>query len=137
MTEGADARVEGLLAGVRAACLGLPEVTERLSHGSPTWFVRGRRAFVHFVDRHHGDPHTALWAAAAPGVAAELVAEEPVRFFVPPYVGHRGWIGLRLAGPAVDGVVAVDGEEVREVVTQAFRRIAPRTLAAQLPAPAG
>jgi len=131
VTEGADARVEGLLAGVRAACLDLPEVTERLSHGSPTWFVRGRRAFVHFVDRHHGDAHTALWAAAAPGVAAELVAEEPVRFFVPPYVGHRGWIGLRLAGPAVDG------EEVREVVTQAFRRIAPRTLAAQLPAPAG
>ena len=133
MTGGADAAVGELLAGVRAACLALPEVTERPSHGSPSWFVRGRRTLVSFADRHHGDPHTAIWAAAAPGVAAELVAEEPARFYVPPYVGHRGWVGLRLAGPEVDGV-EVDWDEVGEVVADAFRVVAPRTLAAQLPA---
>ena len=118
-----------LLAGLRAACLALPEVTERLSHGSPAWFVRGKKGFVHFVDHHHGDPHVAFWAAAPPGVQAEVVAAEPARFFVPPYVGHRGWIGMRLDGTGDD---AVDWDEVREVVTDAWRHVAPQRLAAQL-----
>ena len=81
---------------VRAACLALPEVTERLSHGSPTWFIRGKKTFVTYVDHHHGVDWIALWVAAAPGVQGELVDEEPERFFVPPYVGHRGWVGVRL-----------------------------------------
>jgi hypothetical protein len=120
---------DDLLAGLRAACLALPEVTERLSHGSPAWFVRGKRGFVNFVDHHHGDPHVAFWAAAPPGVQAEVVAAEPGRFFVPPYVGHRGWIGMRLDGTGED---AVDWDEVREVVADAWRHVAPKRLAAQL-----
>lgn len=117
--------VELLLAAVRRACRGLPEVVERPSHGAPAWFVRGRKTFVMFADHHHGDPHTAIWAAAPPGVTAELVAAEPARFFVPPYVGHRGWLGLRLdlAGPD-----ALDETELAGIAADAYREVAPATL---------
>lgn len=118
--------VERILAAVRRACLALPEVVERPSHGAPAWFVRGKKTFVMFADHHHGDPHTAIWAAAPPGVTAELVAAEPARFFVPPYVGHRGWLGLRLD---LDGEDALDETELRGIAEDAFRVVAPRTLA--------
>ncbi len=113
------------LAEVRAACLALPEVEERLSHGAPTFFVRGKKSFVMFHDDHHGDGRLALWVAAAPGVQAEMVDEEPDRFFRPPYVGHRGWLGVRLDRDP-------DWDEVAGVCTDAFRRVAPKTLAARL-----
>jgi hypothetical protein len=118
-----------ILTAVRAACLALPEVVERPSHGSPAWFVRGKRTFVVFADHHHGDPHTAIWAAAPPGVAAELVEAEPRRFFVPPYVGHRGWLGLRLD---LDGEDALDETELRELTADAYRQVAPTTLVRRL-----
>lgn len=115
-----------LVERLRAVCLALPEVTEKVSHGSPSWFVR--KMFVSWVGRHHGDAHLSLWAAAPEGAQAEMVAAEPARFFVPPYVGHRGWLGMRLdvepGGP--------DWDEVREVVTDAYRHVAPRRLVAQL-----
>lgn len=116
---------------VRRLCLALPETTERLSHGSPSWFVRGRRTFVSLADHTHGDPHLAIWAAAPPGVAGELVTVEPARFFVPPYVGHRGWIGVRLD---LAGADAVDPDEMRAIVTDAYRQVAPKTLAARIEA---
>ncbi|NUT11702.1 MAG: MmcQ/YjbR family DNA-binding protein [Nonomuraea sp.] len=109
---------------LRALCLALPETTERLSHGEPTWFVRDRKTFVMFADRHHDD-RVAFWCAAPPGVQEELVAEDPERFFRPPYVGHRGWLGVYLD-------VEVDWAEVAEIVADAYRRIAPKTLAARL-----
>jgi len=118
-------RVETALAKVRDACLGLPEVTERLSHGSPTFFVRGKKTFVMFLDDHHGDGRLALWVAAAPGVQAEMVDEEPDRFFVPPYVGHRGWLGVRLDRKP-------DWDEVAGICEDAYRQIAPKTLVALL-----
>ena len=115
-----------LVERLRAVCLALPEVTEKVSHGSPSWFVR--KMFVSWVGRHHGDPYLSLWAAAPEGVQAEMVAAEPARFFVPPYVGHRGWLGMRLdaepGGP--------DWDEVGEVVTDAYRQVAPRRLVALL-----
>ena len=117
---------------VRELCLALPETTERLSHGSPTWFVRGRKTFVSLADHVHGDIHLAIWAAAPPGATGELVAVEPARFFVPPYVGHRGWLGVRLD---LAGDDAVDREELRGIVTDAYRQVAPRTLVAGLPPP--
>ena len=120
---------EPLLARVRPVCLALPEVVERLSHGTPCWFVRGRKTFVMFADRTHGDPHVALWAAAPSGVAAELIAAEPARFFRPPYVGHRGWVGLRLD---LTGEDALDDDELRGLVTDAYRHVAPKGLAAQV-----
>ena len=117
--------VETALAKVREACLALPEVTERLSHGSPTFFVRDKKTFVMFLDDHHGDGRLALWVAAAPGVQAEMVDEEPERFFVPPYVGHRGWLGVRLDRKP-------NWAEVAGICADAYRQVAPKTLSARL-----
>lgn len=116
---------DAALAGVRAACLALPEVVERPSHGAPSWFVRGKKTFVMFLDDHHGDGRLAIWCAAPPGVQAQLVREEPDRFFVPPYVGHRGWLGVRLDR-------ALDWAEIGGIVRDAYRTVAPKTLAAQV-----
>lgn len=119
--------VDGALASVRTICLALPEVTERLSHGSPTFFVRGKKTFVMFLDDHHGDGRLAIWCAAPPGVQEQLVEQEPERFFRPPYVGHRGWLGVELD-------VDPDWEEVAEICTDAYRQVAPKTLVAALDA---
>ena len=84
------------LARVRELCLALPETEERLSHGSPAFFVRGKRTFATYRDDHHGDGRLALWCAAPDGLQRGLVEAAPEHYFVPPYVGHRGWIGVRL-----------------------------------------
>ena|SRR3712207_5789937 len=111
-----------VLTRVRAACLRLPEVTERLSHGAPSFFVRGRRAFVMVhADGHHDNDFPHLWCAAPPGGQAELVAAAPGRFFRPPYVGHLGWVGVRLDG-------AVDWAEIAELCEDAYRAVAPAAL---------
>jgi hypothetical protein len=83
---------EDLLAEVRRLCMALPEVTEGLTHGGETWFVR-RRSFAKFVDpeKHRLDErHVAFWAAAPPGARQELVAEDAQRFFVPRFGGYDG-----------------------------------------------
>ncbi|UGT44385.1 MmcQ/YjbR family DNA-binding protein [Nocardia yamanashiensis] len=113
-----------VLEPLRALCLALPEVTERLSHGEPTWFVRGKKTFVMFSNEHHGG-RLGFWCAAPPGVQEELVGSVPERFFRPPYVGHRGWLGVGLD-------VAVDWAEIAEIVEDAYRMVAPKTLVAQL-----
>ena len=113
------------LSRMRELCLALPEVTERLSHGSPTWFIREKKTFVTFVDDHHGDGILGIWCAAPPGVQEALVAEEPDRFFRPPYVGGRGWLGVRLD-------VDVDWEEMAGIVEDAYRVVAPKKLVARL-----
>jgi hypothetical protein len=110
---------------VRRLSLALPEVTERVSHGAPTFFVRGKRTFVTFMDDHHGDGRLAVWCAAPSGAQAALVDEEPERFFVPPYVGGRGWIGVRLD-------VDVDWDEMAGIVEDAYRAVAPKRLVAVL-----
>ena len=113
---------------LRAVCLALPEVTERLSHGQPTWFVRDRSVFVTLmVDGHHHNDFPHLWCAAPPGAQDELVAADPGRFFRPPYVGGRGWLGVRLDGD-------VDWAEVAELCEDAYRVIAPKRLVALLDA---
>ena len=109
---------------VREICLELPEVTERPSHGSPAWFIRDKKTIVMFLDDHHGDGRLALWCAAPPGVQALMVDEDPVRFFVPPYVGHRGWLGVRLD-------IDVDWDEVAGIVEDGFREVATKRLIAQ------
>lgn len=110
---------------LRALCLALPETTERLSHGEPTWFVRDRTTFVTYADSHHDD-RLAFWCAAPPGAQAELVAARPEEVFVPPYVGGRGWLGVRLDVPGLDW------ELVEDLVEDAYRVVAPRRLVAQL-----
>ena len=104
---------------VRRLCLALPAATERLSHGSPTFFVRDKTTFVMFLDDHHGDGRLALWVAAPPGVQQDLVETEPERFFRPPYVGHRGWVGVYLDVP-------VDWDELAALITDAHGTIAER-----------
>ncbi len=109
---------------VRWICLALPEVTERLSHGSPTWFA-GKKTMVMYLDDHHGDGRLALWVAAPPGVQRDMVEQEPERFFVPPYVGHRGWLGVRLDR-------SPDWGEVGGIVEDAYRMVAITRLLTQL-----
>jgi len=108
---------------LRALCLALPEATEKISHGEPTWFVR--KVFVTFAGRHHDD-RVAFWCAAPPGVQEALVASDPQRFFRPPYVGVRGWLGVYLDVPGVDW------EEIGEIVVEAYRTVAPKRLAARV-----
>ena len=113
---------------VRAICLALPETNERPSHGSPAFFVRDRKTLAMFLDNHHGDGRLAIWCPAPPCVQGELARQEPDRFFVPPYVGHRGWVGVRLD-------VDVDWDEVADIVEDAYRLVAPKKLVAQLDPP--
>ncbi|MCX6519107.1 MAG: MmcQ/YjbR family DNA-binding protein [Actinobacteria bacterium] len=113
---------------VRQRCMALPEVTERLSHGECTWFVRGKKVFVQMSDHHHDD-RLGLWCAAPPGVMAELVEQEPERFFRPPYVGVKGWLGVYLD---TDDVTDLDWDEIGAIVIDAYRQIAPAKLAALL-----
>lgn len=114
-----------VLQRLRVACMALPEVTERLSHGEPTWFVRRKKTFVMSSDHHHDD-RFGFWCAAPHGVQAELVDSEPDRFFRPPYVGHRGWLGVYL------DVGDLDWDEIGEIVVEAYRVIAPPTLVATI-----
>jgi hypothetical protein len=81
---------------VRKLCLALPDVTERPSHSAPCFFVRDKATFLMFHDNHHGDGKLALWCAAPEGAQETLIAADPENFFRPAYVGHRGWIGVRL-----------------------------------------
>lgn len=111
---------------LRQICLALPETNERLSHGEPAWFVRDKKAFVYFADHHHDD-RVAFWCPATPGTQEALVATEPERYFRPPYVGGRGWIGVRLD-------VEVDWPEAENLIVEAYRRVAPRKLLAALDA---
>jgi hypothetical protein len=116
------------LARLHRICTEFPEVTERPSHGAPTWFVRDKKAFVTLW--HHGHhqrtfPH--LWCAAPPGAQEELVTAVPSRFFRPPYVGGRGWLGVRLDGE-------VDWDEIAELCRDAYRAVAPARLVALLDA---
>ena len=83
------------LARVRALVGKLDGVTEKLSHGSPAFFV-GKKCFAYFLDDHHGDGRLALWCMAPPGAQGMLVESNPDHYFVPPYVGHQGWVGVRL-----------------------------------------
>lgn len=110
---------------LRTIATSFPEVTERLSHHTPTFFIRDKKVLVHLFEDHHGDDRLAIWCAAPPGVQAEVVEQEPDRFFVPPYVGHRGWIGLRLD-------IDPDWDEIEGIVEDAYRIAAPKTLIRKL-----
>jgi hypothetical protein len=112
---------DAVLTRIRDICLGLPETSERLSHGAPTFFVRGKRAFLMVLSNHHGDGRFAVWCAAPDGMQRLLVEADPARFFVPPYVGHRGWLGLRLDR-------GLDWDEFAGIVEDAYAEVAPPKL---------
>jgi hypothetical protein len=108
---------------VRRLCLALPETSEKLSHGEPTWFVR-KKVFAMFSNNHHNDGHISVTAPAPIGVQAALIESDPSRFYKPPYVGGSGWIGIELA--------KVTDEELEFHLRQAWLLIAPPKLRALL-----
>lgn len=116
------------VARLRKIALALPGVSEKLSHGEVCFFVaagsKGKQ-FVAVDNHHHGADHLAFWCPAPPGAQEELIAENPARFFRPPYVGHRGWIGVRID-------LEPDWDEIAEIVTDAFRQVAPKGLIGHL-----
>jgi hypothetical protein len=104
---------------VRRICFAMPETTEKLSHGEPTFFVR-KKVFVMFANNHHNDGHIAVWLPAPPGVQAGLIEAWPRTYFYPPYVGVRGWVGVELD--------AISDEELASHVLEAWRLAAPKSL---------
>jgi len=111
-------------AAVREACLWLPEAAEAMSHGSPIFKVRGK-TFAMYLVNHHGDGRVALWLSAPTGAQALYTREEPKHFFVPPYVGHRGWLGVQLDK-------GISWQRVAKLVREAYEQVAPAALAKSL-----
>jgi len=109
---------------VREICLALPGATERLSHGAPAFFA-GKQFVMLWADDHHEHQFPHLWCAAPRGAQESFIAADPGRYFRPPYVGSRGWLGMRLDGD-------VDRDEVAVQCEEAFRTVAPARLAAKL-----
>jgi len=106
---------------VRRICLALPEATEKLAWGEPTFRVKGKLfAMYANADNHHGGGRHALWCHAPSGTQEGLVEAAPDRFFVPPYVGKRGWIGVWLD--------RVDELELELHVHRAYCVVAPKRL---------
>lgn len=115
---------------LRAICLALPEATEKLAWDTvPTFRVR-EKIFAQYERNHHGVGRAALWCKAPPGIQGMLVGSDPERFFVPPYVGHHGWVGAWLDG-------AIDWDEVADLVEESYRMTAPKRLLALLDQPKG
>src|SRR5712692_3459920 len=108
---------------VRVMCSALPETTEKLSHGEPTFFVR-KKVFAMFSNNHHNDGHIAVVVPAPPGIQAMLIEGSPEKFYKPPYVGGAGWIGIELA--------RVSDKELAFHVREAWRLIAPKKLQAMV-----
>ena len=111
----------GINEAVREVCLSLPEAEEVVSHGSPNFRVRGK-TYASYVVNHHGDGRVALWLNAPDGSQDHYVKSEPRYFFVPPYVGPRGWLGVHLDK-------GLSWQRVASLVRQAYEKVAPRALA--------
>src|SRR5262247_2160475 len=105
---------------LRRICLALPETTEKIAWGEPTWLVKGK-LFAQLDDHHHGADHLAVWLPAPLGEQEAMVFADPTRFFRPPYVGVRGWVGVRIDGQVDWGVVS-------KLVAQAYGMVAPPRL---------
>jgi hypothetical protein len=118
------------LTRLRKLCLALPEAHEVEAWGAPTFRVRNKLfAMYAAADDHHGGGRPGVWCKAAPGNQSLMVRAAPARFFVPPYVGPSGWIGIHLDR-------SPDWDEVRELLTDSYRLIAPKRLVARLDADA-
>lgn len=107
------------LAGI---CMGLPNAV-REDKGSHSAFRVSKKVFAYFLNDHHGDGIVGLWCKVLPGDNERLIASNPQRFYMPAYVGPRGWVGLRLDGRSVDWA------EVKELVRGSYAQTAPKSLA--------
>jgi hypothetical protein len=109
---------------VRQICLALPETSERLSHGEPTFFVH-TKVFVMFANNHHNDGHIAVWIPTPPGFQAGLIESAPAIYFRPPYVGVRGWVGIELD--------RISDADLQFHIRTAWELIAPKRLLQRKP----
>lgn len=113
-----------VLKKLRALCLSLPETTEKEAWGGPTFRVKGK-LFAMYMDNHHGDGRVALWCNANTDARDAVVAADPDRFFVPPYMGGRGWLGARLDK-------RLGWKRITGIVEHGYRLTAPKRIAALL-----
>jgi hypothetical protein len=104
---------------VRRICAAMPGTTEKLSHGEPTFFVH-KKVFAMFANNHHNDGHIAVWIPLASGLQPVLIGSAPEKFYRPPYVGVRGWVGVELE--------QVGDEELAYLIRQAWQMTAPKNL---------
>ena len=112
-----DQNITPHLQRVREICLALPATAERPSHGEPTFFV-GKKVFAMFANNHHGDGRIAVWIPVPPGAQAMLIDAAPAKFFKPPYVGVRGWVGIVLT--------EISADELAHHLHTAWRLTAPK-----------
>ena len=110
---------------LRKICLALPEATRELKGDHASFCVR-KKVFAYFLNNHHGDGIVSIACKALPGDNAVLVAAQPERFYMPAYIGPRGWVALRLDRGKIDW------DEVRELVTGSYRMVAPKRLLKEL-----
>jgi predicted DNA-binding protein (MmcQ/YjbR family) len=103
-------------------CLALPEATRELQGDHAGFRVR-KKVFAYFLDNHHGDGIVSICGKALPGDNTALVASDPRKYYLPAYIGPRGWVGLRL------DIGKVDWDEVRELIIGSYLQTAPRKLA--------
>ncbi len=115
---------------VREIISAWPETDERISHGAPTWWG-GRKTFASFHDNHHGDDRIALWIKSDPDTQESLVEADPSLFFVPPYVGPSGWLGVIVDGPPALRR-RVDWDVVSGLLEAGYRSVAPKRALAKL-----
>ena len=111
------AQQQRLLKRLRTICLSFPETSERPSHGESAFFFREKRSFANTDTYHHGADHYGAWIAAPLGAQDVLVRSDPQHYFVPPYVGYRGWIGVTLDNEP-------DWDEVERIVADAYALVA-------------
>ncbi len=131
-TSSASAKGQRLLDRVRKIAFTLPDVSERLSHGEPCFFVRERRPFCYFHDNHNGDGRISLWCPTLPAVQEELVTAEPQRFFRPTPSASgtfSTWLGVYLD---TTGTNRVDWKEISNILEDAYRSAAPKSLVKEL-----
>lgn len=116
-------RTADVLERLRAICLALPEAQEKVSHGEPTWFAGKGKVFAMFDDHHHGAAHVSVWLPAPSGAQQVWIANDPKRFWRPPYLGHKGWIAVVLD-------TKPNWKLVADLVDQAYRLVAlPKRIA--------
>jgi hypothetical protein len=111
-----------LLSELSEICLALPEATRELQGDHASFRVR-KKVFAYFLNNHHGDGIVSICGKALPGDNKILVASDPEKYYLPAYIGPRGWVGLRL------DIGKADWEEVKELVTGSYLQTAPKTLA--------
>ena len=112
------ARAQKPIDRLRKIIAAWPETDERISHGSPT-FWGGKKTFASFHDNHHGDGRVAAWIKSDSDTQEGLVEANPDLFFIPPYVGPSGWLGVRLDGD-------VDWDIVEGLLEDGYRKVAPK-----------